>query len=118
MKNIKRHEKIIKLDDKVYRWKENLDEWFYIDKYMIDYHLYCNNIAGVKKHLDSFLSNPAESIDIFTPVLDKLVYYGHSDLALDISFYMFDKAKDAPGLTAGSESGFGWIIYLEKLQSI
>ena len=118
LKNIKQHEKMIELYDKAYRWKENLDGWFYCDKFLIDYYLYCNNITGVKKHLDSFLSNPEESIDIFIPLFDKLVYYGHSDLALDISLHMFDKVKDAHGLITGSESEFGRIIYTEKLQSL
>ncbi|OGO80288.1 MAG: hypothetical protein A2Y21_02550 [Clostridiales bacterium GWC2_40_7] len=118
LKNIKQHEKMIELYDKAYRWKENLDGWFYCDKFLIDYYLYCNNIAGVKKHLDSFLSNPEESIDIFILVFDKLVYYGHSDLTLDISLHMFDKVKDAHGLIVGSEAEYGRIIYMEKLQSL
>ena len=117
LKNAKQHEKMVELYDKASRWKENLGEWYYLDKFLMDYYLYCNNIAGVKKHLDSFLSNP-ESIDIFIPVFDKLVYYGHSDLALDISLHMFDKVKDAPGMIAGSESEFGRIIFMEKLQSV
>ena len=118
LKNMKQHEKMIELYDKAYRWKENMDEWYYCDKFLIEYYLYCNNIAGAKKHLDSFLSDPEKSIDIFIPVFDKLIYYGHSDLALDISLRIFDKVKDAPGLMAGTESEFGRIIYMEKLQSI
>jgi len=118
LKNEKQHEKMIELYDKAYRWKENLDEWFYCDKFLINYYLYYNNITEVKKHLDSFLSNPGESLDIFIPIFDKLVYYGHSDLAMDISLHMFDKVKEAHELVAGSEYEFGRIIYMEKLQSI
>lgn len=29
------------------------------------------------------MSNPVESLDIFIPIFDKLVYYGHSDLVID-----------------------------------
>ncbi|NMB97278.1 MAG: hypothetical protein GYA02_11825 [Clostridiaceae bacterium] len=116
--DMKLYEEMIELYDRLYRWKEHIDEWYYLETFLIDYYLYCGNISEVKKHLESFQSEPVASIDIFIPVFDKLVYYGYSDLTLDISLRMFDKIKDAPGLLSGSERQFGWIIYMEKLQSV
>ncbi len=118
LRDMKLYEEMIELYDKLIRWKEHIDDWYYFEKYLIDYYLYCNNISEVKKYLESFQSRPEISIDIFIPIFDKLVYYGYSDLTLDISIRMFDKIKDAPGLLSGSERQFGWIIYMEKLQSI
>lgn len=117
LKRTKQHEKNVELYDRTIRWKED-KEWYYIDKYMIDYCLYNSDMAGVKKHLESFLSNPVESIEIFILVLDKLVYYGHTDLVYDISLQMYSKVKGAPGLIAGVEYEFGDRIYNEKLLSI
>lgn len=118
LRNMKLYEEMIELYDRLYRWKEHIDDWYYFERYLIDYYLYCNNISEVEKYLESFQSKPVASIDIFIPVFDKLVYYGYSDLTLDISLRMFDLIKGAPGLLSGSERQFGWIIYMEKLQSV
>ena len=118
LKDTKQHEKMIELYDKVHPWKESLEEWFYCDSILIDDYLYCGNIAGIKKHMDSFLTNPVNSIDMFIPIVDKAVYYDYSNLVLDISLSMYDKVKDAKGLVPGTEYEFGSRIYTEKLQSI
>lgn len=116
----KQYEKMEKMYNKAYRLKDNFDGWYFADSYTIDYYLYNSDNAEVKRRLDSFLANPIKSIDEFVPLFNKLVFYGYSDLSLDISLYMYDKVKNAPGLIAGVESVsvFNKVIYGEKLQSI
>lgn len=118
LEDAKEYEKMIELYDIAYRWKMDNEEWYYCDAYLMDYYLYNNNLTGFNNHLDSFISNPAQSLDIFIPLFDKLLYYGHTDLALDISFRLFDKVKAAPRLISGSEYQFGIIIYMQKFQDI
>jgi hypothetical protein len=118
LRDMRLYKEMIELYDRLQRWKEYIDEWYYFEKYPIDYYLYCGDISKVRKHLEGFRLKPEKSIDIFIPTFDKLIYYGYSDITMDVSLWMYDKIKDAPGLLSGSEDQYGKIIYMEKLQDI
>jgi len=85
-----------------------------VDRACIDYYLYKGDMEGIKKHLKSFMEQPVESIDFFIPVLDKIMYYGYTDLALSISSKLYYEVKDAKGLIPGAEGEYFKIIYDER----
>ncbi len=113
-----RFSKIIELYEYSEKYKEKFGEHYYLDYYCIDYYLYKCDVQGIKKHLVSFLKNPVRSIDIFTPIYEKIVYYGYRDLSIQICLDIIDKVKDAPGLIAGTEEEFTKTMVAEKMQCL
>jgi hypothetical protein len=51
-------------------------------------------------------------------LLDKLIFYGESDLALEISEHCYDIIKDGEGLMGGAEEDFAGAILMLEFQSI
>lgn len=118
LKKNKNHDEMITLYDSTQKYRHLYCDWYFMDKYCIDYYLYKDDKKGIRKHLSGFLEQPVESIDFFFPVLQKIMYYGHRDLALEISSKLFDKLKGAEGLIPGTENDFANIIFIEKLYDI
>jgi len=94
------------------------EEFFYVDKYMIDYYLFKGDLDGVKKHLESFKEFPEKSIDSLLPVFNKLIFYHYTATALDLALSIYFKVSDSDKLVPGAEGDFSRFIYMEKVQEV
>lgn len=91
---------------------------YYIDFYLLEFHLFNRDAESIKKCLQSFTADPAESIDLLTPILDKLNYYGYSELALEVSREVYHRVRDSDGLIGGAEEDFARTILMNEFQKL
>ncbi len=91
---------------------------YYVDKYFVDYHLFNHDLDGLKKHLISFKEYPISAIDALTNVFNKLIFYNHTDLALDVALTIYPKIYNTNKLVPGAASDYARFIYMEKIQEI
>jgi hypothetical protein len=93
-------------------------KFYYIDRLFIDYFLFQKETGNLGKYLASFLADPVESVDLLVPVLDKLVFYGQLDYALDISRNVYSLVRDSDRLIGRAERDFDTVILFSELQGI
>lgn len=90
----------------------------YIDSYCLEIHLFNRDTASIKRCLQSFVADPVESIELLIPLLDKLNYYGFSELALQISQEVYHRVRDSDRLIDGAEEDFGRTILMNEFQKL
>lgn len=120
LKKEKQYEKIFELDKAIAEpnYEVLKDKLYYLEDPLVDYCLFLHQKEQLKSHLKSYRVNPIESIEYLTTLLDKLNFYGESDLALDISEYVYEIVKDDNELMGGSEEDFANTILMLELQSL
>jgi hypothetical protein len=99
-------------------WMMHLRKFFYIDRLFIDWCLFQKETSNLNKYLASFKADPVESIDTLIQVLDKLIFYGQTGYALDISRNVYQRVKDSDKLIMGTEVKFAYVILILKFQDI
>ncbi len=92
------------------------NDFYYIDKNLIDLSLFLKETNNLNRYLASFKADPVSSIDSLIPVLDKLVFYGQTGLALDIATGVYHAVKESDKLIGGAECDFASVILMQKLQ--
>ena len=79
------------------------EEFFYYDRFLINYALFCNEPHKAEAALASFIKNPIDSIDYMLPLSGQLRYYGATDLAVTLARKTYKKVKTSSELLGGSE---------------
>lgn len=119
LKRERQFEEMIELYDAIVSQKHVCgEEFFYVDKYMMDYYLFMGELDGVKKHLESFKAFPEKSIDSLLTIFNKLIFYNYTDTALDVALSIYPKVSGSDELVPGADGDFSRFIYLEKVQEI
>ena len=90
----------------------------YIDFYLLEFHLFNRDAESIKKCLQSFTAAPVESIDLLTPILDKLNYYGYSELALEVSREVYHRVRDSDRLIGGAGEDFARTVLMNEFQKL
>ena len=90
----------------------------YIDSYCLDLHLFNRDIASIKRGLQSFIADPVESIDLLIPLLDKLNYYGYSELAIQVSQEVYHRVRDSDRLIGGAGEDFARTVLMNEFQKL
>ena len=112
-------EKMIELYDAIVSQKQVCgEEFYYVDKNMMDYYLFMGDLDGVKKHLESFKAFPIKSIDTFYNIFAKLTFYNYTEIALDVALSIYPKISGSDKLVPGADGAYARFIYLEKVQEI
>lgn len=115
----KEYDKILDIINLLYDNNEHIlqkTDYQYIDKNIININLFKGEFSEVD--FKNLRNNSVELIDNLIELLDKIVFYKYSDLALDISKQVYFEVKDAPDLIGGAEINFGSVICMSKWQSI
>lgn len=99
-------------------WMMQLREFYYIDKMFVDLCLFQKETSDLNKYLACFKADPVESIDILIPVLDKLIFYGQIDYALDISQNVYQRVRNSDRLLMRTDEYFSYVILILKFQDI
>lgn len=111
--------KMSELYDVIYPQKQICGEdFFYVDKALIDSYLFCAEPDRIKQHLASFKEYPVKSIDALINVFNKLVFYNYTDLALDVVKSVHPIVAHSKKLIPGAEMEFEDLIYMEQMQEI
>lgn len=77
-------------------------EYPYFDEFLIEYYLFHNDKEKLKKALLRFEENPVQGVDILLPLHKKLLLYGHTDLAIELSKKMYKPLDTSPELIGGT----------------
>ena len=87
LENHKLHVDILTFVEKFKVGKPDLyrKEYYYYDPYVANYYLYTNQPEKVKEALAMFILNPVPGIDFMIPLLNSLIFYGQTDLAVFLS---------------------------------
>jgi len=112
-------EKMIELYDAIVSQKQVCGEdFYYVDKNVMDYYLFNADLGGVKKHLESFKAFPVKSIDTFYNIFSKLIFYNYTEIALDVALSIYPEISSSDKLVPGADGVYARFIYLEKVQEI
>lgn len=112
-------EKMIELYDTIVSQKQVCgEEFYYVDKNMMDYYLFNGDLGGVKKHLKSFKAFPVKSIDTLDNIFAKLIFYNYTEIALDVALSIYPEISGSDKLILGADGVYARFIYLEKMQEI
>lgn len=113
------YDKMLELYDAILPQKQVFGkDLYYVDDCFIDYYLFNQDLEGLKKHLISFKEYPISAIDSLTNVFNKLVFYNHTDLALDVALTIYPKIHATDELMPGANSDYARFIYMEKIQEL
>lgn len=116
----RQHEKALK----IYNLIKQHNAWivdsnfYYLDSILIERHLFLSEIDAVRRCMESFVNDPIESIDTLIPLVVKLSYYGHVDIARDVSISVCKEVTDAEGFIQGNEEEFIEIIFMSQWQQV
>lgn len=91
---------------------------YYIDFYLLEFHLFNRDAESIKKCLQSFIAVPVESIDLLTPILDKLNYYGYSELAFEVSREVYHRVRNSDRLIGGAGEDFARTVLMNEFQKL
>jgi hypothetical protein len=91
-------------------------EFFYYDDFLVTYYLFQNAPEKVAESCVRFIEEPISSIDEFLTILEKLRYYGYTELAEQISRKCYKRVAKAPSLLRGTEWDFANIIFDNLVQ--
>jgi hypothetical protein len=91
-------------------------EFFYYDDSLITYYLFQDAPEKVAESCARFIDNPVSGIDEFLTILEKLRYYGYTELAGQISRKCYKRVAKAPSLLRGTEWDFANILFDNLVQ--
>lgn len=96
---------------------EYIDEYEFIEKSLITYYLFNNNLDKVKQRLEMVKRNPAKGVDTVTiSALFQLIYYGHYSTALEYSHAVWKPIYESDEIMGYPHFHFCTTIYLDALE--
>lgn len=91
-------------------------EFYYYDDFLVTYYLFRDEPDKVADSLSRFMEDPVAGIDDLIVVLDKLRYYGYTDLAVKLSMRAYKPVAKAPGIIGGAEWDFVNVLFDKTVQ--
>jgi uncharacterized protein YchJ len=116
----KQYGQMLELENLIYSREIGIpdSDMHYINYYCLGIHLFNRDTASVKRCLQSFIDDPVKSIDLLTPLLDTLNYYGYSEIAVQISQEVYHRVRDSDELVEGAEDDFGRTVLMNEFQKL
>ena len=90
----------------------------YFENFSIIYYLYKKDTANLAKVLDQFVKNPEECMDYLFSIINDLIFYGHTDLAVDICKKVYEPVKNAEKILYSAELELSEAIFLDLMDQI
>ncbi|MDD4518543.1 MAG: hypothetical protein PHH90_08645 [Limnochordia bacterium] len=113
-----RYEEVLDFASLVYEINADMleDSFYYVDAHVIDIKLFQGRCSS--EDLVRLFANPVDSIDHLIPIFDKLVFYGHLDMMMDVIEHCYEKVKNDDKLVGRAESDFGEAAFMLKFQQV
>lgn len=93
------------------------DEYFeFIDRFLVDYYCFKKEPQKVAQAFSRFAENPLKDYDMFSPVLEKLMYYQYKELANKVAEAKYEEVKNSDKLIGGAEVELATIIHFTNTE--
>lgn len=94
------------------------EERYYVDSFPMEVNLFRKDHIRVKKSMESFISDPVQSIDSATPIVYKLKYYGYDEFIKDLSKEVYFVVRESDELIPGADDMYSDIILAMEFQDL
>jgi uncharacterized protein YecA (UPF0149 family) len=93
------------------------DEYFeFIDRFLVDYYCFKKEPQKVEEAFSRFAEDPLKDYDMFSPVLEKLMYYQYKELANKVAKAKYEEVKNCDKLIGGAEVELARIIHFANIE--
>lgn len=93
------------------------DEYFeYFDSFLVDYYCFKKEPQKVEEGFSRFAENPLKDYDMFSPVLQKLMYYQYKELTNKVAEAKYEDVKNSDKLIGGAEVELATIIHFTNIE--
>jgi hypothetical protein len=93
-------------------------EFQYFDSFLVQYHLYCNELPKVTEILTRFKANPEQSIDHLIEILEDLQLYGEIGPLVDLCRTVYRTVESSRKIMPGTGIEFARIIFIDVLEKV
>jgi len=83
----------------------------YCDDFLMDYYLFKKEPEKVRESMSRFIEDPVPGIDHFFAAIDKLIFYGYTDFAVQTAKKSYEAVKREPDVIPGAEDELSDVIF-------
>jgi len=87
----------------------------YFDKITVSYYLFKHETDKVREALTSFMQNPVQAIEEMFVILDELLLYGCTDIAVELCKKIYEPVKLSDEILEGTEHEIAEIIFIDMV---
>jgi hypothetical protein len=86
------------------------------DDLLVDYYFLKDSEEKIIEGFQNFIEEPAIGIDQFVNKFDKLIFYGYTEPAVNMSLIVYDKLNNSEEIVKGVEDEFSNVFFVACLQ--
>ena len=86
------------------------------DDLLVDYYFLRGYAEKIIEGFKNFIEEPAIGIDQFINKFDKLIFYGYTEAAVNISLQVYAKLNNSQEIIKGVEDEFSNVFFIDNLQ--